>query len=144
MPQAPTVLQRYTFSGSVDGTEVVIGLAGTASMTVTPDFRVPTGLKTVAELAPIQWEIKNDSTTDNLRVKFGSAPIAGAVGNVLANYIVLLPGQSYTQQKRAVPQEFNGSATNGLGADVDLLFVRLQSEGPVVAYSGTVETWAVG
>lgn len=142
MQNAPDVLERYTFNGTVDGTEIVVGLAGTASIVVTPDFYVPTGLKTIVDIVPVQWEIKNDSTTDNLRVRFGSDPIAGAVGNVLANYIVLLPGQSYTQQKRSLPQEFNGGTTSGAG--VDLLFVHLQSEGPVVAYSGTVETWAVG
>jgi hypothetical protein len=130
----PKTLVRAYFSAVATGTEAVVGLDGyyltTAGYTI-PGYAYQ-------DLTPVQWEIKNDSTTDILRVRFGFDAMVPAAGTYMNNWINLLPGQAYTQQKRLQVQELNLALL-----PVDLIAMRVKTSGASVAFSGTLDAWFV-
>lgn len=130
----PKTLVRAYFSAVATGTEAVVGLDGyyltTAGYTI-PGYGYQ-------EITPVQWEVKNDSTTDILQVRFGFDAMTPAAGTFMNNWINLLPGQAYTMQKRLQVQELNL-----LVLPADLIAMRVKTSGASVAFSGTLDGWFV-
>lgn len=96
------------------------------------------GYTSWGEMVPIQWEVKNDSSTAVLPVAFGSRGVQPAAGSTLANTITLNAGQAYTMQKRQYEQEMTITFSF-----VDLPRVYLQ---PTLdcTFSVTVDVWIPG
>ena len=135
-------LTRMYGSGTLAATSTVVGLkhdpvvqaAGAAGF----------GLSTSGPWGysiPIQWEVKNNSTTATLQFTFsplGFVPthvdvVTGVT--ILDNWIDLLPGQAYSMQKRHYAQEF------GEVGSFDLYRMYGRGDGVTCPFSVTVDIW---
>lgn len=128
----PHTLRLFTFNGVATSTEQVVGFAGFPLT----ELVINIGGGGLGRCLPVLWEIKNDSTTDSIYVKWGSSPMTPASGAVLSDWIVLAPGQAYNRGKRHADQEVSTSLMES-----DLAYMRVQSAGGDAAFSAAVDAW---
>jgi len=136
-------LIRVYGSGTVPTTETLIGLSSDPVVIANPatSFGLNVGTGSFGATVPIQWEFKNDSQSGvTLEVSFDVA--AGFVPSymlsngvtVLDNWMRLLPGQSFSMQKRHYAQEFTPLST-------DLVHAFLRGVGASCPFTVTVDVW---
>ena len=128
----PHTLRLFTFNGVATSSEQVIGFAGFPLT----ELVINIGGGGLGRCIPLLWEIKNDSETEVLYVKWGSSAMTPSSGSVLSDWIVLRPGQAYNRGKRHSDQEVSTSLVES-----DLAYMRVQSAGSNAEFSGAVDVW---
>lgn len=132
----PTGMVRFTANGlAADGVEQTIGLPGFGATKEIPTNAINAGL---GYFIPMQWEIINQSTTNAMRIKWGSVAMAAGVAPIMDNWINLGAGLGYYTQKRHVTQEMDLVLYT-----LDLQLLRVYGVGADVAFSVVVDCWAV-
>ncbi len=150
----PTALQRWTFQGTANQSGVILGATGATGVNRVP-YRSPSNNGALVAMAttdiPVQWEIKNDSDTDDLYFLFGNygdaialqAAIAVAeIAPAMSPRAVLTPGQAYYTAWRHPRQQLAGDAETDEPQESFQVLVLLSSGNNSHPFSGAVSTYA--
>jgi hypothetical protein len=135
-------LIRVYGSGTVPTTDTLVGLSSDPVVIAQPatSFGLNVGVGAFGVTVPIQWEFKNDSQSGvTLEISFELAGFTPSyvLSNgviVLDNWMRLLPGQSFSMQKRHYAQEFTPLST-------DLVHAYLRGVGAACPFTVTVDLW---
>lgn len=136
-------LTRHYGSGTASAAGIVVGLKNDPD--VIANLATALGINASSPWGysiPIQWEVKNDDTAVTLQFTFAPTGFVASYTDVVTgvtimdNWINLVPGQSFTMQKRHYEQEYTQ-----LGSyDLYRMYVRGAGGNPC-PFSVTVDIW---